>query len=406
VNILFAWRYFKAKKTTHAINIISWISVVAMAVGTAALIVLLSVFNGFESLVKSLYADFYTDIRITTLYQKSFSLNPQQQQQLNHWPGIKKAALTLEEKALLQNGEYQQLVILKGVDSNYVQVNGIGKNITKGQFLLGNTNKPLAVLGVGVENAIGVETEKAILPLAIYLPQKEGSTGAADPLQSLSVDNIFTAGSFAIQQDFDNNYVITNIDFVQRMLHLTAPKYTAIEIALHNPQDAATLKAALQKWLGKTYIVETRYEQNKSLYSTMQMEKWFIYILLSFILVIAAFTMIGALTMLVLEKQRDINILKALGSSNLLIQKIFLSEGLLLALLGGGIGVLLAFIIGWAQIKWALVKIQGNTFLIDRYPVQFMATDIVLVLSTVLVIALLAAWLPSRKAAKQPLLLR
>ncbi len=158
--------------------------------------------------------------------------------------------------------------------------------------------------------------------------------------------------------------------------------------------------------LGKNYTVQTMYEQNRSLYATMRAEKWFIFILLSFILVVAAFTMIGALTMLVLEKQKDIQILKAMGTSNNMVQKIFLSEGLLLAVIGGTGGVLLAFLIGWLQVQFKLIKLQGNTFLIDHYPVKFLATDVVLVFITVLLIALAASWFPSRKAALQVVELR
>ena len=162
----------------------------------------------------------------------------------------------------------------------------------------------------------------------------------------------------------------------------------------------------VQQLLGNDYIVQTRYEQNRSLYMTMQTEKWFIFVLLSFIVVLAAFTMIGALTMLVLEKQKDIQILKAMGSSDAAVQKIFLSEGMLLAFIGSGAGTLLALLVGWLQVRFKLLKLEGSTFLIDYYPVKFLATDIALVISTVLLIAVLASWFPSRKAAAQPIELR
>jgi lipoprotein-releasing system permease protein len=227
-----------------------------------------------------------------------------------------------------------------------------------------------------------------------------------DPLQSLGSDNISTAGSFAIQQDFDNNYAITNIGFVKRMLGLLPDEFGTLEIALSNKENDIEVKKGLENLLGKDYKVLTMYEQNQSLYTTMRGEKWFIFILLSFILVVAAFTMIGALTMLVLEKQKDIQILKAMGTSSARIQKIFLSEGLLLAIIGGTAGVLLAFLIGWLQVTFKIIKLQGSTFLIDHYPVKFLTSDVLLVFLTVILIALLASWFPSRKAAMQAIELR
>ena len=407
MNFLFAWRYFNAKKSTNAINIIAWVSVVAMGVGTAALIILLSVFNGFEDLVKSLYADFYTDLKVSPAAGKTFQFNNEQQQKIVHWPGVKAVSFSIEEKAMLQNGDYRAVIQVKGVDENYQQVNNVAGRLVRGQFSLGNADKPGMVMGVGVENAVAVESDRAILPLTIYLPRRGmNSIEYADPLQSLSADNIAASGAFAIQQDFDNNYIITNSGFLQRMLGMQPNEYSAAEIAITDKTQEVQVQQSLQQWLGPSYTVQTMYEQNRSLYTTMRNEKWFIFILLSFILVVAAFTMIGALTMLVLEKQKDIQILKAMGSTSNQVQKIFLSEGLLLALIGGAGGVLLALLIGWLQTKFKIIKLQGSTFLIDHYPVKFLSSDIILVFITVLCIALIASWFPSRRAALQPIMLK
>lgn len=181
-------------------------------------------------------------------------------------------------------------------------------------------------------------------------------------------------------------------------------EYSALELKINSDPDQ--IKAALQKQLGNDYIVETRYEQNRSLYAVMQMEKWVIYGILSLILIVAAFNMVGALTMLVLEKQKDIAILKALGANDQNIERIFLSEGFLLATVGGGAGIVLATIICWLQMKYKLVKLGGDTFIIDYYPVQMMPTDFALVACTILIIALLAAWIPSRKAGRDQLSLK
>ena len=406
MNFLFAWRYFNAKKSTNAINIIAWISVLAMGTGTAALIILLSVFNGFEDLVKSLYADFYTDLRVTPASGKVLQLTNEQKQKIASWPGVKAVSLTVEEKALLQNGDQPALVLVKGVDENYQKVSNVANRLVRGKFQLGDADKPAAVLGNGVENSLGIESDRTLLPLTVYLPRKGLTIENADPLQSLSADNIIASGSFAIQQDFDNNYVITNIGFVKRMLGLQDKEYGAAEIAINDKKEADQVKKELQQFLGNNYVVQTMYEQNRSLYTTMQREKWFIFILLSFILIVAAFTMIGALTMLILEKQKDIQILKAMGSTTAAVQKIFLSEGLLLATIGGVGGILLALFIGWLQVKFKLIKLQGSTFLIDHYPVKFLPGDIVLVFVTVVLIALIASWFPSRKAAMQPIALK
>ncbi|HQD09393.1 MAG TPA: FtsX-like permease family protein, partial [Flavihumibacter sp.] len=245
-----------------------------------------------------------------------------------------------------------------------------------------------------------------ILPLTVYIPRRGAGVDLADPMQSLRAENIYTAGSLAIQQEFDNQYVITNLAFMKRLMDLSPDEFSAVEIALNKPDDAAKMQQLLQQKFGKQYKVLTRFEQNQSLYSVMQLEKWVIYCLLSLILVVAAFTMIGSLTMLVLEKQKDIQVLKALGASKKRIQAIFVSEGFLLAGVGALSGCLLALLIGWAQMRYKLVKLQGESFVIDHYPVKFMAKDFLLVLGTVVLVSFLAAWMPARKAAGEQIELK
>jgi len=215
-----------------------------------------------------------------------------------------------------------------------------------------------------------------------------------------------TSGVFRIQQDFDNSYVITNLAFVKRMLNLQPDEYSYVELAIPDATQTESVRQQLAGLLGKDYRIQTRYEQNQNLYSVMGTEKWFIYIALTLILIVAAFNMVGALTMLVWEKQKDINVLKALGARNGLIQKIFLSEGMLLGLMGGLSGMLIALIICVLQIKYKLIPLQGDSFLIDYYPVKLVGTDFVMVFLTILAVALLASWLPSRKAAAQPIELK
>lgn len=240
--LTFAWRYFKAKKSTNAINIIAWVSVLAIATGTAALIILLSVFNGFEDLVKSLYANFYTDIRIAPANGKTVVFSLQQLNKLKALDEINAYSLVMEEKALLQNGEFQSIIYLKGVDAAYSKVTGVARSIVRGKFELGTADTPAAVLGAGIENAIGVQADRALVPLTIYLPKRELNTELSDPLQSLSADNIHTSGTFVIQQDFDNKYVITNLGFVKRMLNLRPDEFGALEISLKNAGHDSTLR--------------------------------------------------------------------------------------------------------------------------------------------------------------------
>ena len=398
MNLLFAWRYFRSNKSTNAINVIAWISMTAIAVGSAALIIVLSVFNGFEDLVKGLYADFYADMRIVPAQGKTFHLSGSQIQQIKNTKGVAIISFVAEEKAVL-NAALQTIVSVKGVDEQYTSINKINtpKHIPRGKFELGTITEPKLVVGAGIENAAGVDVEKGLYPATIYLPNRQATRLIAD--DGLNAFNVKPVGTFMVQQDFDNKYVFSNLAFVKYMLNMATDEYSGVEMKISG--DPNTVKKLLQSQLGNTFLVETRYEQNRSLYAVMQVEKWVIYGILSLILVVAAFNMIGALTMLVLEKQKDIAVLKAMGASDQTVQRIFLSAGILLAGLGGGGGIILATLICWLQIKFKLIKLGGNTFIIDYYPVKLVAGDFILVVVTVAIIAILASWIPSRKASLQ-----
>lgn len=399
MTILFAWRYFKGKKTTNAVNLIAWISILAIAVGAAALILVLSVFNGFEDLVKGLYADFYTDIRIAPAKNKFLTLSATQLQQIKGIGGVRQISTIAEEKAVLVNDESQSIIYLKGVDNAYTAVSGLSKHIFKGNFDRGSKDRPLLVLGSGIENAVGVEPGLNITPLTVYLPNLKATNFSG--LDALNSYNANVSGSFKLQQDFDNKYAITNIEFVKYMLDLGTDQYSAVEVALNDNAETEEVKERLQKLLGNNFKVETRYQQNQSLYSVMQVEKWVIYGILSLILVVATFNMVGALTMLVLEKQKDIAVLKAMGAGEGYIQRIFLNEGFVLAAFGGCLGIIIAIILCLLQIKYKLLKLSGGSFIIDYYPVKMVPADFVLVTGTILLISILAAWIPSKKASKQ-----
>jgi lipoprotein-releasing system permease protein len=402
----FAWRYFKAKKSANAINIIAWVTVGVIAFATCCQVLVLSVFNGFEGLVKSLYSSFYTDLRVLPETGKTFKLSPSTIQQVRNTSGIQAISMIVQEKALLQNGEAQSVVQLKGVDENFAEVSGVPEKVVRGQFNLGTRDEPGLLVGIGIQQAAAITLQPAFGPdnLTLILPRNKSASN--DPLESLSEGNAVATGVFSIQQDFDNSYALTNIDFVKQQTGLAADEFSLMEIKLAAGSDIEKSKNSLSKLLGNTFRVQTRYEQNSNLYSTMQLEKWAIYAILTLILVIAAFNMISALTMLVLEKKQDIAILQSMGAAQGQVKKIFLTEGLLLGCIGTALGVGLAVLICLLQLKYKWIKLQGGSFLLDYFPVKFVATDFILVISTALAITIIASWLPAKKAASQQISLR
>lgn len=404
--LVFAWRYFKGKKSANAINIISWVTTGVIAFATCCQILVLSVFNGFEDLVKSLYSSFYPDLKIVPAKGKTFQLTPEQLSKINQQPAVQYLSFIAEEKAMLKNNDAQAVVYIKGVDDNYTKVSGVPAKLIKGKFNTGSKENPQLIVGAGIQYATGITLNETFAPeqLTVILPKK--NVTGNDPFQSLSEGNATAGAVFAIQQDFDNKYAITNIGFIKQQMGLTANEYSSAEIKLKWKADLKESQAALQSILGKTYSVQTKYQQNSNLYSTMKLEKWAIYAVLTLILIIAAFNMVSALTMLVLEKKQDIAILQSMGSTTLQIKKIFLTEGILLAGIGAVIGIILATSICLLQVKYKLIKLQGGSFLIDYFPVKLLASDFLLVAGTSMAIALIASWFPALKASRQPLELR
>jgi lipoprotein-releasing system permease protein len=402
----FSWRYFKAKKSTQAVNIISWVSVFAMLFGTASLIIILSAFNGFETLVKSLYASFYTDIRISASSGKIMRISEEQLHQLKAVDGILAFTQSIEEKAVVQNESAQQVVMIKGVDDAYPNTSGVPSKLIRGKFSLGNETSPSLVMGIGVEQALGLMADRSVFPVTLYLPKKSSDKNLLQAMDALSVANAYPRGVFSIQSDFDNKYVLTNISFLKTFMNYQSGEITYLEIKTKDHANISLIKEKLKTIFDTHYKIEDRFEQNRTLFTTIQLEKLAIYGIFILILMVAAFNMIGSLSMLVLEKQRDINILKAMGATDMLIQKIFLLEGILLSAIGSVGGMLLAIFICFLQTTFKLVPLQGASFLIDYYPVEWRMMDIGLVVSTVMIIGLIASWMPARKAALQQISLR
>jgi lipoprotein-releasing system permease protein len=404
--LTFAWRYFKAKKSANAINIIAWVTVCVIAFATCCQVLVLSVFNGFEDLVKSLYSSFYTDIKVIPATGKTFTLTAEQIASLKKQPAVENFSLVAEEKALLKNQDAQTVIYLKGVDDNYEKITGIAAKTNRGKYFTGTTEDPYLVAGSGIQNATALNFDPALPTdeLTVILPKK--NSGNNDPLQSLSEGFIKPSGSFTIQQEFDDKYAITNIGFVKQQMGFGADEYSAVEIKLKEKTDAVKERNNIATMLGNNYKVQTKYEQNTSLYNTMKLEKWAIYSLFTLILIVSAFTMVSALTMLVLEKRKDISVLQSMGAGEKSILKIFLSEGLLLGSIGTAAGILLATILCLLQIKFEIIKISGGSFLLDYFPVKLLATDFILVAVTATAIAFTAAWFPARKASRQEFELR
>ncbi|TWF45064.1 lipoprotein-releasing system permease protein [Chitinophaga polysaccharea] len=401
----FASRYFRAKKSTNAINIIAWVSVVAIAVGAGALIVILSVFNGFEGLVKSLYSSFYPSIKIAPATGKTILLTTDQLQKISEVPGVAHYSQVIEEKAVLRYGDEPTIAVLKGVDSGYNNVTDVKSHIVRGRFDTGDSVAYRAILGLELEGALGVDVVHSLAPVTVYLPRRNVSTFVT-PEDALNNGVLYPTGTFAIQQEFNSKYVITNIEFLRKLLEWGDHEMSALEISTSAGVDEKLLKQRLEALLGKDYKVQTRYEQNQSLYAIMQTEKWAVYVILSFIMIIAAFNMIGSLYMLVIEKQKDITILNAMGARKSLIMRIFLTEGLIIAgigtLLGLGLGVGFCLL----QQQFGIIKLEGTSFLVDAYPVSMHAADFILVFVTIMVIGLAASWYPARRAAVEAIELK
>ena len=378
---------------------------VAVAVVTAALVVVLSVFNGFEQLVEELYADFYTDVKITAAKGKWLTTDAALMQQLRQHATVQAATPVIEERAMLLQGGDKSIVWLKGVEPDYTAVSGVPGHVQRGEFALGNEETPALVMGTGVENALQIIAGQSIAPITIYLPNRLAPL-QAEATEALHSANGFAAGTFSIQQEFDNQYVFTNAAFMRFMLDLAPQQASAVEIALQPGTDVNKVAKDLQQQLGSGYVVTSRYQQNQSLFAAMQIEKVIIMSVAFLILLIAAFNIISSLTMMVIEKEKDIAVLQAMGANGQSVAAIFLQLGGILAGVGGMIGAGLGILICWGQQTFHWVKIGGQSFIIDHYPVQMRWSDFVVVGLIILVISLIAGYAPSRRALRMHTSLR
>jgi lipoprotein-releasing system permease protein len=399
---LIAKRYLFSLRKQTAVSILSKISMGALVVSTAAMILLFSVFNGFESLVKNLYATFYPDIKITVTQGKFFSYTPQLLQQIQTTKGIQYLSTCIEDNALVSNGETQIIATVKGIDKQFFNVNNFNKDyIIAGNNELtvtNNTLNPSAIIGNGIANKLGIDVLNNFSSLELIYPNAKTDLLQVQDANAFQRQYVKPDGAFSIQDEFDNAYVLVPLATAQSLMNQEA-QISSIEIKISSEADAASIKKILQKKLGASFTIATRYEQNKTLYGIMQSEKWIVFALLTLILVIASFNLTGALSMLVLEKQKDLSMLRSMGLKGLEIQTIILLEGLLWSFVGCSLGLLMGGLIAWGQQQFGWVKLEGS-FIIQSYPVKFVVSDVILIFITVLSVGAIASLIPAFKSSK------
>ncbi|MCC7028862.1 MAG: FtsX-like permease family protein [Chitinophagaceae bacterium] len=401
----FAWRYFKGKKSTQAIQIISWVSVIAMAVGTAALIIVLSVFNGFESTIKDLYTNFYPDIKITATKGKNFELNDSLIVQLKTFPGIQFISQTLEEKVLLSTEEKQSIVTLKGVDEWYDSVTHFSENIQYGKVSFDTTqDMPFIALGLGVSNGLGAD-EESHFPVSCYVFKKDANI-SPDP-NTIYNKEFFVVNALFVMPDIDPAYAFTSLSTLQNLAE-KSNSCSSLEIKLKQNTDVKKVQQSISKIIGPFHLRSaTRFEQNKTLFFILKSERLAVYAILTMMLLIASFNIIGSLSMLVIEKEKDIAMLKTMGMQDITIRKIFLATGVLISMIGAAMGAAIALIVCLLQQKFGLIKLgDGSDFVVRNYPVRLHASDFLLVMLTVIITAIIASWIPAVKASKKEIELR
>ncbi len=396
--VFIAKRYLLAKKSQNVINIISAISVVGVATGTMALIVILSVFNGFDSLIKSLFSVFDPELEIRLVEGKTFVAEGDSRfDDVRDHPGVLYYAEVVEENALVMYGERQHIATMKGVDDSFARHSDVEKMIVDGYFQFSDEyDNEFAVIGRGVANVLGVGLN-FITPMEVYIPRRTIRPAITlAPEQAFNSKLIFPSGIFAIEQEFDMSYILVPVNFARDLLEYSN-EVTSIELGVREGFRESEVRQDLQEILGDEFQVRNRYQQHEWLYKVMETEKWAIFLILSFILLVASFNIIGSLSMLIIEKKKDIAVLKSMGAGEGLIRKIFLLEGWMISAVGAFTGLLLGFLISFAQMRFGIIKLYGTgTFIIDAYPVELQSMDFVYVLLIVLAIGFLAALVPVR----------
>jgi lipoprotein-releasing system permease protein len=376
------------------------VSMGGMGIGAFALIVVLSVYNGFENLVLNLQNSFYPDIEINISEGKTFELNDSLQQIIVNHPSIEKFSLVLEENAYLRYNEKSIIAKVKGVDETFFSINSIDEFVAVGSPELTENDMQYAVLGAGIDYQLNTNVKHPVSSISISIPKRVKSS-AVVAAQLFNTGKVLPGGVFAIQNEFDNQYVFISLSLMQEIMQ-TGNMISGIELKARTGTNLIKLKTSLNNLFGESYSITTRYEQDEELYQIMKIEKYATIAILGLILFIISFNIVGSLSMLAMEKKKDISILKSMGANNNTIRFVFLLNGSLGSILGSIAGLLAGLLLVLAQSTFGLVKLGGNGgFVVDAYPVIVQGWDVVITFFMVVIISLVAAWYPSKKAAEQ-----
>lgn len=392
-----AKRYLFSKKSHNAINWISGISAAGVAVGTLALVCVLSVFNGFESLIKSMYSSFDPDLKISLVEGKTFQINTPAFEKLRKDKSVAVFTEVIEQNALLRFRDKQMPATIKGVTENFSKMTKIDSIMYDGDFELFTEEIPRAVAGLGVASTLGVSSHY-IDPLMIYAPKRTERINLLNPENSFNQISANISGIFTVKQaQYDDKYVLISIGLARELFEYDKNTVSQIELKLAPGAQIKSVKKDIQQLLGDKFKVQDRYEQQESFFKIMKIEKWITFLILAFILLIATFNIIGSLSMLIIDKKEDIETLKNLGAENSLIKRIFLFEGWLISVAGASAGVILGTFLCLIQQYFGVIKLgDGSNYIVNAYPVLTNIWDILLVFITVFLMGFLAALYPVR----------
>lgn len=381
----------------HAINIISGISMLGVLIGSAALLIILSVFNGFEKVILSLYSNFTPEIKIEAKLGKTFNPNTPYFKNLHRDARLFSYTEVLQEKALIKYGDRPILGTIMGVSDDFLKNPQLDSTVAAGSFTLKSAGHNYAVIGATIQGSLGVNVRDELSPLIIYSPRRDAEN-SANPLNEFVVRSINPAGVFAIQQEFDD-IAVTPIEFARDLLDQPV-NVSSIQLNYKKGTDINAVQQSIIDKIGKDFTVKNRKEQNSELYKTLNYESWAVYMILTFVLIIAIFNIIGSLTMLVIDKRKDIAILSGLGANKNLIQGIFFFEGMMITAIGCVTGIILGTVFCLVQQHYGLIKMGTHMSAIDAYPVDLRIKDFGLVLLTVGGISVIASGISARLSIK------
>lgn len=397
-----AKRYLVSKKSHNIIHIISLISVAGVTVGTMALILVLSVFNGFEGLVMGLFNSFNPDIRIEAAEGKYIDSDHFPFGEVEALPGVANYREVIEENALARFRDNQHVVRIKGVSPEYLEGSGLKDFVIAGQPAVGDDGAGKAFIGAGVAYFLGIYLSEFTPPVSIFIPSRTSKSYSALAESAFNQETLPVSGVFSLQQEFDREYVFLPLEAAKRLMDYDN-EITFVEVVLAEGAHPEEIKNSLENLLGKDYLVKTRFEQQALLYQVMKSEKWATFIILAFILVIATFNVIGSLSILIIDKKKDIAVLWSLGANKKTIKSIFIAEGMMISVFGGIAGLLAGGLIAWLQQQFGFVPLggAGDSYIVDAYPVKVELLDFLLVLVTVIIIGAVTVWYPVRQISRK-----